>query len=146
MESRTTGLGTAASRLPVVRGRWAPLALALLAGASMAAAHAPAGLPWVMFLAVPALVWLAAGATTVRAAAALGWSAGFGYFVAALHWIGNAFLVDPDQFALLMPLGVIALPAYLALYWAAAFAAARWLWPGDLVRGTLLLGGALDGG
>ncbi len=128
-----------ASRLPAVHGRWARLALALLAGALMAAGHAPVGLPWVLFLAVPALVWLVAGTPTVGAAALVGWTAGFGYLAAALHWIGNAFLVDPDQFALLMPLGVIALPSYLALYWAAAFAAARWLWPGDLVRGALLL-------
>jgi apolipoprotein N-acyltransferase len=123
----------------MMRSRWGRPALALLAGAAMAAGHPPVGLPWVLFLAVPMLVWLVAATPTAGAAAIVGWAAGFGYLAVALHWIGNAFLVDPDQFALLMPLGVVALPAGLALYWAAAFAAARRLWPGDLIRGALLL-------
>ena len=134
-----TQIGVAARGLPAVRGRGARLALALLAGALMTAGHPPVGLPWTMFLAVPALVWLVGTAPTVGAAALVGWTAGFGYLATALHWIGHAFLVDPDQFALLMPLGVLVLPAGLALYWAAGFAAARWLWPGGAVRGTLLL-------
>lgn len=134
-----TEIGTAAPRLSVFRGRWGRLALAVTAGAVMTAGHPPIGLPWVLFLAVPVLVWLVAVAPTARAAAAVGWGAGFGYLVTGLHWIGNAFLVEPDQFALLLPLGVLALPAGLALYWAVAFAAARRLWPRSMVRGTVLL-------
>jgi apolipoprotein N-acyltransferase len=122
-----------------VRGRWARLALALVAGALMTAGHPPIGLPWTLFAAVPALMWLVATSPGAGAAALVGWAAGFGYLVTALHWIGHAFLVDPDQFALLMPLGVLVLPAGLALYWAAGFAAARWLWPGGMLRGTVLL-------
>jgi apolipoprotein N-acyltransferase len=134
-----TEIGAAVRGLPAVRGRWTRLALALVAGALLTAGHPPVGLPWTLFAAVPVLVWLAGTAPTVAAAAWVGWAAGFGYFVTALHWIGHAFMVEPDQFALLMPLGVLLLPGGLALYWAAAFAAARWLWPSGMLRGTLLL-------
>lgn len=41
---------------------------------------------------------------------------GFGYFVAGLWWLGVAFLVEPDQFAWALPLGVLGLPAVLALF------------------------------
>lgn len=41
---------------------------------------------------------------------------GFGYFVAGLWWLGVAFLIEPDQFAWALPLGVVGLPAALALF------------------------------
>jgi apolipoprotein N-acyltransferase len=57
-----------------------------------------------------------------------GWWLGFGYFVAGLWWLGAAFLVDPDQFAWLLPFGVLGLPAVLAVFPAIGFAIARLLW------------------
>jgi len=63
-----------------------------------------------------------------RAAFAAGWSFGFGWFVAGLWWLGMAFLVEPDQFALLLPLGVIGLPAVLAIFYGLAFILAAALW------------------
>ena len=64
-------------------------------GALMTAGHPPVSIPWVLFLAVPVLGIMVRGAPTPRAAAWIGWGAGFGYFVTGLHWVGNAFLVDP---------------------------------------------------
>ena len=87
----------------------------------MTAGHSPVGVPWGIFLAMPLLVWLLQAAPDRKAAAWTGWAAGFGYFVTGLHWVGNAFLVDPDKFLLLMPLGVLGLPAGLAVFWAFAF-------------------------
>ena len=55
-------------------------------------------------------------------------SAGLGYFVAGLFWIGSAFLVEADQFAWALPFGVLGLPAVCAIYPALAFAAARAFW------------------
>ena len=52
----------------------------------------------------------------VRAAAA-GWWFGFGYFLFGLFWIGEAFLVEADKFAWLLPFAVTLLPAGLALFW-----------------------------
>jgi apolipoprotein N-acyltransferase len=118
---------------------WRRLALAWGAGACGALAMPPFGaLPALVLALVPA-VWLLDGAATgagalrrrvatAGAAAAIGWAWGFGYFVAGLWWLGAAFLVDADQFALLMPLGVLGLPAVLGLFFAVGFALARLVW------------------
>ena len=122
--------------------RWPRLGMAMLSGAVMTAGHPPVGLPWGFFAAMPVLVWLVQAAPSARAAAWTGWAAGVGYFVTGMHWVGNAFLVDPDKFLLLMPLGVIGLPSGLAIFWALAFWAAKrlWLpgWQGALVLATML--------
>src|SRR5262245_1871779 len=62
------------------------------------------------------------------AAAEIGWWFGFGYFVPGLFWVGEAFLVEAETFALLLPFAVTLLPAYLALYWAAAVGLAARFW------------------
>ncbi len=107
------------------RGRWQRLGLAALAGALMTMGHPPVSVPWLLFLACPVLVLLLRAAPSTAAAAWTGWAAGVGYFVTGLHWIGHAFLVDADRFAFLLPLGVLAMPSALAIFWAIAFAAAR---------------------
>ena len=123
-------------------GRWQRLGLAMLAGAVMTAGHPPVGIPWGFFLAMPVLVWLVMAAPSARAAAWTGWAAGFGYFVTGLHWIGNAFLVEPDKFLLLLPLGVLGLPAGLAIFWALAAWGAKRLelpgWRGAVALATTL--------
>jgi len=62
------------------------------------------------------------------AAAEIGWWFGFGYFVPGLFWVGQAFLVEAETFALLLPFAVTLLPAYLALYWGAAAGLAARFW------------------
>jgi apolipoprotein N-acyltransferase len=62
------------------------------------------------------------------AAAEIGWWFGFGYFVPGLFWVGEAFLVEAETFALLLPFAVTLLPAYLALYWGAAAGLAARFW------------------
>ena len=62
------------------------------------------------------------------AAFSAGWWWGFGYFIAGLWWVGMACLVDVEKFAWAMPLGVLALPAGLALFPAGGFVLARLLW------------------
>ena len=114
-------------------GRWQRLGLAMFAGALLTAGHPPVNLPWTWFAALPLLGLLMQTAPTTRAAAWIGWGAGFGYFVTGLHWVGHAFLVDPDRFALLLPLGVAAMPAGLAIFWALAFWSARKLAPQGLL-------------
>jgi apolipoprotein N-acyltransferase len=57
-----------------------------------------------------------------------GWWFGFGYFLAGLYWIGNAFLVDAKIFGWLMPFAVVALPAGLACYTAVGAGLARLIW------------------
>jgi apolipoprotein N-acyltransferase len=62
------------------------------------------------------------------AAAETGWWWGFGYFLAGLHWIGEAFLVEAEIFAVFMPFAVMLMPAGLALFYGAATAAAATVW------------------
>jgi apolipoprotein N-acyltransferase len=40
----------------------------------------------------------------------------YGYFVAGLYWIGIAFFVDAERFAILLPLPVLGLPLLLAVF------------------------------
>ena len=115
--------------------------IAFLAGAAATLAITPVNANpssfitvWpVMFVTVPVAIWLLDGAAAGRfggivAAAVTGWWFGFGYFLAGLYWIGQAFLVDAKDFAWLMPIAIVGLPVYLALYTAFGFALARAFW------------------
>ena len=126
---------------------WRRRLIACLAGAISALAMAPFNAWPILFLTLPALVWLIDGAGAgrwggVAAAAAIGWWFGFGYFVAGLYWIGYAFLVDAPTFGWLMPVAVIGLPAVAALYTAFGVALARMMWTRGALR-ILALGAAL---
>ena len=106
----------------------------------------------VLFLTLPVLVWMidvsvVAGpawpAVTARArwwhsgpgrAARAGWWFGFGYFFAGLFWIGEAFLVEAEKFAVLIPLAVTLMPAGLALFWAGAAGLAALAWAPGWIR------------
>ncbi len=129
-----TMLSALADRVILAWG-WPRRLIALICGACGALALAPLDL-WPL-LAVPmtAAVWLIDGSVAqsrrgrLWAAASAGWWWGFGYHLAGLWWLGAAFLVEADKFAWAMPLGVVALPAFLAIFPAAGFAMARMLWP-----------------
>ncbi|WP_342150659.1 apolipoprotein N-acyltransferase [Methylorubrum sp. SB2] len=114
---------------------WGRFGLAVAAGALGALAMPPYGLFPALIVSLTVAVWLIDGATvggslrrTLLAGAGIGWAWGFGYFTAGLWWLGAAFLVEADQFAWAMPLGVLGLPAVLAVFSALGFAAARLLW------------------
>ncbi|WP_131118539.1 apolipoprotein N-acyltransferase [Lichenihabitans psoromatis] len=148
---------------------WSRRFLALLAGATGALAMAPVDFVPALIIPMVVAVWLLDGSVptgvaatsrvsltrSVLKAAETGWWWGFGYFVAGLWWLGSAFLVEPDKFAWLLPLGVLGLPAYLALYTAVGFALAQLFWStgparlftlaccllvAEWLRGTLLTG------
>ena len=129
----------------IVLWGWRRFAAAFAAGALSALAFAPFYVVPILWLTVPAFVWLIDGAEPraearslrrLIPAAVVGFAFGFGFFVAGLWWIGAAFLVDP-QFVWLLPIAVTFLPAILALFWAfgAALARAFWFdgWPRILV-------------
>ncbi len=118
---------------------WKRAAIALGAGALSALAMAPFNAWPVLAITFPVAVWLIDGAAAgsrrgIPAAALSGFCFGMGYFVPGLYWIGNAFLVDAQTFAWLMPFAVLGLPAYLALFPALGFALARLIWTPDLTR------------
>ncbi|MEW6257910.1 MAG: apolipoprotein N-acyltransferase [Pseudomonadota bacterium] len=130
---------------------WRRLALAFGAGVVSAGSTAPWGLWPLLFGTFPLLVLLLDGppgagrGRALRGAAAVGWGFGFGYFLASLWWIGNAFLVEADVFAWLLPFAVVSLPAGLALFTAFGLACARLLWsdgPGRVCAFAVGLGGS----
>jgi len=122
---------------------WRRPAIACLAGAVSVLALAPFFAWPVLFATLPVLMWSIDAARAevdppdlrrwwrhpVARAAAVGWWFGFGYFLTGLFWIGEAFLVEAEKFAVLMPFAVMLMPAGLAIFWAGATAAAvalRW--------------------
>lgn len=155
------------AELCILASGWRRAVIALLAGALGGLAMPPLGLWPVLFLSFPVAVWLIDGAVgyapgSVRSrlqgcyvAALNGWCFGFGYHLAGLWWLGAAFLVEPDKFAWALPLGVVGLPAALALFTAFGFALARVCWfpsplrvftfaaaltVAEVLRGTLFTG------
>ena len=128
----------------VLLGPWKRAAVALAAGGVSALAMAPLHWGFVMFATVPGLVLLLEGAETLKPDAgrlrsslpafATGWCFGFGYFVAGLWWIGQAFLVEAEEFAFLLPVAVAGLPALLAIFHGLATVVARALSFGGWTR------------
>lgn len=117
-------------------------ALAFGAGAIGAAAMQPIDFFPAFLISFPLLVWLldavaSEGGGFFRkafSAGLLGWCFGFGYFVAGLWWLGAAFVIGGDQFIWLMPLGVVGLPAVLALFSALGVMIARLFWSSGALR------------
>jgi apolipoprotein N-acyltransferase len=121
---------------------WERRLIALAAGAIGALALPPLDIYPAMIVPMTVAVWLIDGSVRdgssrvsgLLDAAAAGWWLGFGYFVAGLWWLGAAFLVEADQFAWALPLGVLGLPAVLAIFTAVGFALARLLWSSGALR------------
>jgi len=132
----STRVSRFASWLPELRG-WPRYLAAFAAGSASTLALPPYEFLPILFITVPALVWLLDGVgeptrsrrrRVMWRAGLVGWWFGFGYFLFGLYWIGNAFLVEADKFAFLLPAAVTLLPAGLGLFTAAAAAVARLFW------------------
>jgi len=129
------GLARTAFRITALAG-WRRLALAVAAGALASLALDPVSAVPVLWLALPVLALLVDGAVAgapgrrrgVATAALVGWGFGLGYFLGGLWWVGAAFLVEAEEFAWALPLGVLALPAGMALYMGLGTAIAALLW------------------
>ncbi|MCO4316901.1 apolipoprotein N-acyltransferase [Phyllobacterium sp. 21LDTY02-6] len=122
---------------------WKRALAAFLAGGCASFALPPYDFIAAAFMAFPVLVWLIDGATggpdrggiwRLLPAALTGWWFGFGYFVLGLWWIGNALLVDAQNFAWAIPFAILGLPAFLALFYGLGAAIARLVWSDGLGR------------
>lgn len=139
-ESQTTRTASPGAPVAALRARvmgltgWKRAAVAIASGGLSALAFAPIFAFPVLFLTFPVFVWLIDASSGWRRAASAGWLFGFGYFFFNLFWVGEAFLVEADKFAWLLPFAVTLLPAGLALFWAAAAALARRFWQQGLAR------------
>jgi apolipoprotein N-acyltransferase len=110
--------------------------IAFLLGALAAAALPPVDLTPLLLISFTGLVWLFDGTRTRREAFGIGWSFGFGFFVAGLYWIAASLFVDLARFWWLVPFAVMGVPAGLAIFTGAATLAAFILCRGLKWRGT----------
>jgi apolipoprotein N-acyltransferase len=125
----------AATFLAGLRGVGRALAAAIL-GALSVLAFAPVHAWPVLFVTFGALVWLLDGchaaharlAERLKTAAIIGFWFGFGFFLAGLYWVAEAFLVEPWRHGWLLPFVMTAFPGGMALFFAAATALAMLLW------------------
>jgi len=136
MDARTEHPPLIASARAWVMGLrgWKRALVAMAAGGLSALAFAPFFAFPIFFLTLPVFVWLIDGSADWRRAFSAGWLFGFGYFFFNLFWIGEAFLVEADKFAWLLPFAVTLLPAGLALFWGIAAAVARVFWSEGIGR------------
>src|ERR1700733_3343539 len=114
---------------------WRRHLAAVVLGALAAVALPPFDLAPVLIVSFVGLVWLEDGSVDSRGSFALGWSFGFGFFLAGLYWIAAALLVDVAQFWWLLPAAVAGVPAGLAIFTGLALLATH------LVCSRLNLGG-----
>jgi apolipoprotein N-acyltransferase len=120
--------------------------LAVALGALSVLAFAPLHLWPVMFLTFGPLVWLLDGchrdhrepAPRLKCAALVGFWFGFGYFLAGLYWVAEAFLVEPWRHGWLIPFVMTALPGGMALFFVAAAALAMLMWGPGAARAFAL--------
>ena len=129
----------------ILASGWRRRLIALAAGATGALAMAPFNFFPALAIPMTVAVWLIDGCAETRQKPAgrwiflrlpvaagrafgAGWWWGFGYFLAGLWWLGAAFLVEADEFAWALPLGVVGLPAALAIFPGLGFMLARLMW------------------
>lgn len=93
-----------------------PFLLTLAAGCIAAFAMPPAGWWPCLFIGLSVLfcLWLKTG--SYRAAFFTGFLFGIGYFTTGLWWIGNALLIEGNEFWWVWPISVIGLPALLSFF------------------------------
>jgi apolipoprotein N-acyltransferase len=119
-----------------LRGWRADLA-ATLAGIVAALTLPPLYVTPALLAGIPALLCLIRGASSPLVAARRGWWFGFGLYLVGLYWITEAILIEAAQFWWFVPLAVPGLSAILALFLAAAAAAAWFARPGWRMAATL---------
>jgi apolipoprotein N-acyltransferase len=115
---------------------------AVFLGAISVLAFAPVHAWPILFVSFGGLVWLLDGCHAahtqlgdrLKCASLIGFWFGFGYFLAGLYWVAEAFLVEPWRHGWLIPFVMAALPAGMALFFVAATAFAILLWLPGLGR------------
>ena len=115
---------------------------AVFLGAISVLAFAPVHAWPILFISFGGLVWLLDGCQAahtqlgdrLKCASLIGFWFGFGYFLAGLYWVAEAFLVEPWRHGWLIPFVMTALPAGMALFFVAATAFAMLLWLPGLGR------------
>lgn len=114
---------------------WRRFLLLVVAGAVAGLSVPPLFVVPALFIAFPVWVWCLDGAEPQRGwrrifgpAFSIGFAFGLGYFTVAFHWLGAAFFVAGGVMLALMPFAILALAAFIALFWGLASALAHLFW------------------
>lgn len=100
---------------------------ALFYGALAGFSFAPFNATPVLWVCFPAFIFLLQAVETARQAFALGWVFSLGLLTVGLYWIAGAMFTDIAEFWWAVPLAVLGLPAFFALYYAlGALFAFKW--------------------
>ena len=113
---------------------WALAGAAFGLGAVIAAGQAPLDFRRLALLGLVAALFLIARAASAGAAGWLGLFLGGGYFLLALSWIVEPFLIEPEIYAWMIPFVLVLMPFGLGLFWAAAAWGAHRLGRGQAMR------------
>jgi len=95
---------------------WRKRGALFVAGLLSAAALPPIHWVFLLFIALPPLLWLTEKATTLRQAFGTGWWFGLGHFAAGLYWVTLSFLVDIAAHGWMAPIAIIGLASGMALF------------------------------
>ncbi|MCB1682530.1 MAG: apolipoprotein N-acyltransferase [Alphaproteobacteria bacterium] len=117
--------------------------LCFLLGSISVLAMAPYDYSAVLFLSLSLLYGLLAKSPSGIRMVFYGWSFGFGYFLFGLYWIGNALLVEGNEYAWAYPLALTGLPALLSFFPACGFYIWRLLFKPRALCGFLGWGATL---
>lgn len=98
---------------------------------------APASVWPCLFVGLSGLYYLYSKTTSGPQAFVAGFFFAIGYFVTGLWWIGNALLVEGNEFAWVWPISVIGLPTLLALFTGTYLGMARMLARPNSLRGFM---------
>lgn len=136
--------------------RYLPYLYSLLGGLTAAFSMPPAGLWPCLLIGVSVVFYQWFHAARYRAAFFHGYLFGIGYFTTGLWWIGNALLIEGNEFWWVWPISVIGLPALLSFFTGLSLAIAKIFfhqarlstWIGfaalltlsEMVRGTIMTG------
>ena len=129
------GIPSAATWVGSLKG-WRRALFAMALGAVSVLGFAPVQAWPVLFVSFGGLVWLLDGCHSayarlgdrLKSGALVGFWFGFGYFIAGLYWVAEAFLVEPWRHGWLIPFVMTALPGGMALFFVAAAVLAMLLW------------------
>jgi apolipoprotein N-acyltransferase len=104
---------------------WQRCFLIFLGGALGALALPPVSIPFFFFAGFAVFAVLLPEARSFKAAFGYGWLYALGYHLAGLYWISASLFVDIERYLWVLPFSLLALPAWLALLFAAGTAAAH---------------------
>jgi apolipoprotein N-acyltransferase len=109
--------------------RWRRLAVAVVAGAAMHLAFPRPGWDLLGWVALAPVLWLAATARGPGGAFLEGWLAGLAFFGLLMRWLTHTMTTFSTMPAAAAVLVVVAMAAYLALFWGGVAWAVAWLRP-----------------